>query len=132
MAAIGRRMACAAALAAMAAAWHGCTSPSEASIRIEPEELAFTHIIGTSPCPQLVGRFTIRNIGNQSVPLASLDVSGPLTASPTQGDIPPGGSIEITVFFNCTLRSDFIGSVGVDVGEGASTARTVTVRGTVR
>jgi hypothetical protein len=117
---------------AVAAGAAGCGTPSQASIRIDPQTLAFTHIIGTSPCPQVVGRFTVRNTGSENVLVSGLNVSGPLTASPTRGDIPPNGSLEITVFFDCSRRTDFVGSVQVDVGDGTSLTAAVTVQGTVR
>ena len=40
----------------------------ELSISAEPTFLEFRHVVGQSPCPQLVGRITLRNRGTTPIP----------------------------------------------------------------
>ena len=83
----------------------------ELAISIDRTFLEFTHVVGQSPCPQLVGRITIRNTGRSPF---TTDVrargSVPLAFSPDQ-TIPPGGSAVIDIFFTCASQQSFIVTV---------------------
>jgi hypothetical protein len=85
----------------------------ELSIAISPGFLEFRHVVGQSPCPQLVGRQTIRNTGRSPF---TTDVrprgAVPLSFSPaTPQTIQPGGSVTIDVFFTCTSQNSFLVTV---------------------
>jgi hypothetical protein len=83
----------------------------ELSISIDRTLLEFRHVVGQSPCPQLVGRITIRNTGRSPF-TTDIRTRGPapLTFSPDQ-TIPPGGTAVIEVFFTCSSQQSFLVTV---------------------
>lgn len=84
----------------------------ELSIAISPGFLEFTHVVGQSPCPQLVGRQTIRNTGLSPF---TTDVRArgtvPLSFSPATQTVQPGSSVTLEVFFTCTSQNSFLVTV---------------------
>lgn len=83
----------------------------ELNIQISQTFFAFEHTVGQSPCPQLVGRLTVRNTGTSPF---TTDVKArgtvPLTFSPNR-TVGPGESVIIDIFFNCTSQQSFIVTV---------------------
>jgi Bacterial Ig-like domain (group 2) len=100
-----------------------CAAESEFSIDVSALPSEFTHVVGTTPCPTVIGTFVIRNNS------ATLDLSwtsttaaplglrfGEGTASTTQtGTVPAGGSTTVTVIFDCSQSTSFNGSVTISV-----------------
>jgi Big-like domain-containing protein len=100
-----------------------CAAESEISIDVSALPSEFTHVVGTTPCPTVIGTFVIRNNS------ATLDMSwtsttaaplgmriGEGTASTTQtGTVPAGGSTTVTVIFDCSQTTSFDGSVNISV-----------------
>jgi hypothetical protein len=84
----------------------------ELSIVISQTFFEFTHVVGQSPCPQLVGRLTIRNMGTSPF---TTDVrprgTVPLAFSATNVTVQPGGSVTIDIFFTCASQNSFIVTV---------------------
>ena len=101
-----------------------------------PERLEFTHVIGESPCVQLVGMVTIRNTAQNRV-VATVSVFPPLLLRGI-GDLVREGSVGIEanqsrqfeVFFDCTQRKDFEGSVRIS--DGTARVAVIPVVGHVR
>lgn len=83
----------------------------ELSISLDRTFLEFRHVVGQSPCPQLVGRITIRNNGRSPF-TTDIRTRGPapLTFSPDQ-TIQPGGTAVIEVFFTCSSQQSFLVTV---------------------
>ena len=83
----------------------------ELNIQISQTFFEFTHTVGQSPCPQLVGRLTVRNTGTSPF---TTDVKArgtvPLTFSPNR-TVGPGESVIIDIFFNCTSQQNFLVTV---------------------
>lgn len=83
----------------------------ELNIQISQTFFEFTHVVGTSPCPQLVGRLTIRNTGTSPF---TTDIrargTAPLTFSPDR-TVGPGESVIIDIFFNCSSQQSFLVTV---------------------
>ena len=84
----------------------------ELAIEIDPRFMEFRHVIGQSPCPQLIGRLTIRNRGTSpfTTDIRARSASAPLTFGPDQ-TVQPGTSVTIDVFFNCNSQSSFLTTV---------------------
>jgi hypothetical protein len=101
-------------------------------VSASPGSLEFTHLIGESPCRQLVGTVTIRNTGQARV-TAVVSVSPPL-ALPGLGipDISLEGnqSRKVEVYFDCGTRADFVRVLKVSVG--TNVAAQIPVSGHVR
>jgi hypothetical protein len=80
----------------------------ELAVRVEPDRIDFTHVVGQSPCPQLIGRVTIRNAGNSRFTTTLRAPAGvPLSFGPDQ-TVQPGQSVTIDVFFTCGSQTSFI------------------------
>jgi hypothetical protein len=79
----------------------------EVAVEVEPQELSFTHTVGETPCPQLVGRLTIRNRGTSPFTTNVRLLEGaPISFGPDQ-TVLPGQSVTIDVFFTCTGQQGF-------------------------
>jgi hypothetical protein len=112
-------------------------TPEELAVRIDPESIDFTHRVGQSPCPQLIGRVTIRNAGTSAFTTALRpELDGvPLSFGPNQ-TVQPGQSVTIDVFFTCASQNSFIAFVDTlprQQGGGSSNALNtkLVVRGTI-
>ena len=83
----------------------------ELNIAISQTFFEFEHVVGQSPCPQLVGRLTIRNLGTSPF-TTDIKARGtvPLTFSPNV-TVQPGGSAIIDIFFTCASQQNFIVTV---------------------
>jgi hypothetical protein len=84
----------------------------ELSISISQTFFEFRHVVGQSPCPQLVGRLTIRNLGTSpfTTDVRARDARAPLSFSPDQA-VQPGSSVIIDIFFNCNSQQNFLVTV---------------------
>jgi hypothetical protein len=107
----------------------------EVAVEVEPQELSFTHTVGESPCPQLVGRLTIRNRGTSPFTTdVRLLAGAPLSFGPDQ-TVLPGQSVTVDVFFTCTGQTDFSVTGTVlrpqDGSDDNATNSRFTVRGTI-
>jgi len=117
-------------LIAWTSTWRPSGNPSSGSV------FEFTHIIGESPCVQLVGMVTIRNVAQNRV-AATVSVTAPLLLRGI-GDLVREGSVGIEanqirqfeVFFDCTQRKDFEGSVRIS--DGTARVAVIPVVGHVR
>ena len=83
----------------------------ELSIVISQTFFEFTHVVGQSPCPQLVGRLTIANMGTSPF-TTDIKARGtvPLAFSPNV-TVQPGGRATIDIFFTCASQQNFIVTV---------------------
>lgn len=109
----------------------GVNCPAAVMIEVGPAEMAVTHVIGSSPCPQLVGTFTVRNIGTAPVNLQLALGSTALNVSPGGAtDVAPGALVTFQVLFNCSTQSSFSSQVDViatPAGSGGTGGVTVPV-----
>jgi Big-like domain-containing protein len=87
---------------------------------------AFTHEVGVTPCPTVIGVITITN-NTASDAEYSLSTSAPLgfegTGTTAGGTIPAMSSVQITVIFDCSQTTSFTGTVSVSVthSDGSAT-----------
>jgi hypothetical protein len=103
---------------------HIPTSPAgEAKLSATPERLEFTHLVGKTGCPQVIGKVTVRNTGTAQG-TATISVQRPLALPGNNGQLVPstsvpvnaGQSIDVTVLFDCDTKSRFETSVVVQDG----------------
>jgi hypothetical protein len=84
----------------------------ELNISAEPTFLEFRHVVGQSPCPQLVGRITLRNRGTSPVTTdVRVRLTAPLSFTASSPTVQPGGTVTIDVFFTCTSQQSFLVTV---------------------
>jgi len=115
----------------------GCTGgipTSEGlSVRVEPSEITFTHVVGQSPCPQLIGRVKVTNTSRTrtTTDFRSLSPAAPLAFGAGRATtLEPGESVTVDIFFTCAGRTSFVTTVDV-IGENGSGFSQFTVRGTI-
>jgi hypothetical protein len=109
-------------------------TPEELALRLEPESIDFTHTVGRSPCPQLIGRVTIRNAGTTAFTTAlhPEQAGVPLSFGPNQ-TVQPGQSVTIDVFFTCASQSSFIAFVDtLPAGQGGGSSNALDTKFVVR
>jgi hypothetical protein len=79
----------------------------ELAISIDPHYFEFTHVVGQSPCPQLIGRVTIRNNGTSPF-TTDIRARNPVPLSfGFDQTVQPGGTATIEVFFTCASQQSF-------------------------
>lgn len=121
------------------AAGHQCRNWD---IDISSLPTTFTHTVGVTACPTLIGSFTITNTSasaglqysvSTTAPLG-LRIKGSSTSATTQeGTVPAGSSVTIEVIFDCSQTTSFTRDVSISVSSPAgSEGKTVTITGTVK
>jgi hypothetical protein len=98
-------------------------------VQASPGVLSFEHVIGRSPCPQLVGDFLVTNTTTSQKTVTFRVSAGAPLLVPTGTALAGGGAQNVPVIFNCTRTTSFEAIVSVEV-DGVQ-QRTVTIRGTV-
>lgn len=92
----------------------------------------FTHIVGTTGCPQPIGTITITNNSSSQSLTWSASSASQLTVSPSSGGLEPNQSVLLSVSFNCSQSTGFSGSVSVTVTQaGVTSTQTYTITGNV-
>lgn len=96
------------------------------AIEIDPRFFEFRHVVGQSPCPQLIGRLTIRNRGTSpfTTDLRARDERAPLAFGPDR-TVQPGQSVVIEIFFTCTSQTSFLTTVDTFVSAAISNQSTL-------
>jgi len=80
---------------------------------VSPNDATATHIIGTSPCPdlgspgQLITTITIRNLGKNPIDLFANEVHPALDIVASTNIIEPGQTATVLVYFNCNQQESF-------------------------
>jgi hypothetical protein len=103
--------------------WDVSTSPTPVFQREDPglvvtEQLTFEHAIGRSPCPQMIGRITIRRVGGDpSARVRILSRHVGLEVPVDEVSVELGAEVTVDVFFNCNQRESFEGLVHVVEGD---------------
>ena len=101
---------------------------------VDPTSLPseFTHIVGTTGCPQPIGQITITNNSSSQSLTWSASSATQLTVSPSSGGLEPNQSVVLSVSFNCSQATSFSGSISVTVTQaGVTSTQTFTVTGNV-
>jgi hypothetical protein len=107
--------------------------PSTDLITVSPGTISFTHVIGSSPCPQSIGGFDIRNATGQPVTVDVRVGNGAIVLGSAGGTIPGGNALGIELRFNCATQQSFETDVTVTATSGSTTqTRTVRVRATIQ
>jgi hypothetical protein len=113
-------------------AW--CLAGEESFVSIPEENVSFLHIVGSSPCPQTAGTFQIQNTGSGSVTFNVSSSNSAIDVAPAGGSLPPGGSITVTVLFNCSTQTSFNASIDVtasDITGGGEDSASIPVQATI-
>jgi hypothetical protein len=117
-------------------------TPSEtafqAALAIEMDDMEFTHVVGTSDCPQPIGTVIIHNATDtEATVTTALSGNGTnmVMVDPTTTTVPAGGQVTIDVAFDCNGwggEDGFVVNLQVDVTNGMKTnSRTATITGTI-
>ena len=101
-------------------------------IDVTPTTVPFTHSVGVTACPQKIGTLKISNVTGGALTV-TLAVSNPaLVLDATSVTVPPNGSVDVGVSFNCSVQSSFSAAITVTASNGAATdVKTVTVQANV-
>ena len=93
----------------------------------------FTHQVGLTPCPQIIGTITITNNSSSESLSWTITAPGPLgTSGSTTGTLQLGAPMTITVIFDCSQASSFTETLQlVVVQAGTTTERSYTISGSV-
>lgn len=84
-------------------------------------ELDDEHVIGGSPCPQLLGTVTVSNESEKAATATlALATEDPLAIDlPTAtAEVPPGESVDLTVEFNCMAIDDIDTTLELSLATG--------------
>lgn len=101
-------------------------------LSLSTSEFTFAHTVGSSPCPQAIGSFTITNNGTAAGNYLITPSGATVQTSESIVILNPGESREISVQFTCSQSTSFITNIEVDgAGPGGPVVEQVTVRGTV-
>lgn len=100
-------------------------------IQISSTTLSFTHTVGTTDCPQVIGTVQVTNTSSGSVQV-NLTGHSALSVDASSFTLAAGASRTITVSFNCSTQTSFNGTMTVTAtGAGTSDAKSVQVAGTI-
>lgn len=103
------------------------TAPDSNFFAVSPSSLSFGHLVGTTPCPQTVGSFSIINNGSQTMQVTIAAGNAALTLNRTSFEIHSGGALDVLVTFNCGTQNGFTTNVTV-TGTIGTTSETSTVQ----
>jgi len=92
----------------------GTSAPPNVSMALSPEALSAEHAVGSSPCPQDVGTFTITNDGDVTITWGAAAQNGSLDIDIRDGTLEPGESVTVTLVFNCGTQDSFSSTVLVE------------------
>ena len=111
-----------------------CLGTEESFISIPEDSVSFLHVVGSTPCPQVAGTFQVQNTGSSQITFTASSSNSAIDVIPANGSIPPGGSITLTVQFNCGTQSSFNSTVDVsafDLGGGGEDTASIPVQATI-
>jgi len=93
----------------------------------------FSHTVGTTSCPQAIGTITLTNNSSSQSLTWTTSTAPPLAvAGSTSGSLEPGGSVTITVSFDCSQSTSFTETLQLSVTQaGTTTPQSFTIAGTV-
>lgn len=99
---------------------------------VDPVTLAFTHTVGSSPCPQAVGNIVVTNTSTAEAEM-SVTVHPALSADIVNFTLAAAASRTVAISFNCSTQTSFTGSVTfrTPASPGIVLARVVRVTGTI-
>ena len=78
-----------------------------AKTKIDGNEISFEHIVGSSPCPQLIATITLANIEGFGTIDFEVSIGRPLSATPTSGQFTHEEDAVIQIFFDCSQQTSF-------------------------
>ena len=108
-----------------------CNAPPP--FKIDVDSFRHRHVIGESPCPDLVGEVTIANPAAAQVVVEIASSHPGLAVSRDSASIRPGESVTLRLFFNCSVRESFTARVTLTStdAQGNTHVETVDVEVTV-
>lgn len=93
-----------------------------------PASITATHTIGTSPCPQTLGTFTVSNTGSSSITVTIPAVTD-LSFDKTSFSVAAGTSTTVTIRFTCDNVPPLTKTVTITAtGGGATSSKTIAVQ----
>ena len=102
-------------------------------ITIGGGNVRFEHAVGSSPCPQEAGSFTVRNVSRLPATVQASPRHRAIEVRPVAFTLEPGATETVTVYFNCAVRSSFQTTINVNARNAAGEdSRPVRVDATVQ
>ena len=100
-------------------------------IQISTGSLTFTHVVGTTTCPQTVGTVVVTNVSGEAVQVTTTGHTA-LALDPSSFTLAAGASRTVTVRFNCATQQSFVVTVTFRGSAGSQAQnRTLQVTGTI-
>ena len=101
-------------------------------IDVTPTTTPFTHVVGTTLCPQNIGTIRVTNLTAAAVSVTLTPSSPALTLDRTTASVPANGFVDVVVFFNCSVQTGFSATVSIVASNGTTTdTKTVRVDATI-
>jgi hypothetical protein len=95
-------------------------------IRLSETRLVYEHEVGRSPCPDIVGEFTVTNFSDEPVVVEAVSGNPALRVLVTSLRLEPGQSLSVRVLFDCSTRTSFEADVTVRASTDGGPSRSQT------
>jgi hypothetical protein len=95
-------------------------------VRLSETRLVYEHEVGRSPCPDVVGEFTVTNISDEPVVVEAGSGNPALRVLVTGPRLEPGQSLSVSVLFDCSTRTSFEADVTVRASSDGGSNRSQT------
>jgi hypothetical protein len=95
-------------------------------IRLSETRLAYEHEVGRSPCPDIVGEFTVTNTSDEPVVVEAVSGNSALRVLVNGLRLEPGQSLSVRVLFDCSRRTSFEADVTVRASTDGGSSRSQT------
>jgi hypothetical protein len=109
------------------------TPPPTVLIQVSGGPFSFTHIVGTTSCPQRVGVVRVNNVGGVVIQMTAAPGSTAIRLDPNDFTLSAGGNRDVAVDFNCSTTLPFLANLNFTARSGSVTdTKTLQVIGQVR
>jgi hypothetical protein len=102
-----------------------CVAPE--LITLDTDTISHRHVVGTSPCPDLVGEVALTNASNVEVTVEVASDNPALVGSPDRISLAPGEVATLRLLFNCSVRSGFTAQLTLTTRDAAGRTQVETL-----
>ena len=101
-------------------------------IDVTPTAVPFTHSVGVTACPQKIGTIKVSNVTGSALTVTLAATNPALALDATSVSVPPNGSVDVGVGFNCSVQTSFSAAITITASNGTATdVKTVTVQANI-
>ena len=97
----------------------GTEPPQDGLMAVSPGTVRFVHDVGSSPCPQAVGEFDVRNAHGARIFVAIRSNDGAIEVAPAEFVLELGETRTVRVAFNCRRQNSFNTNIRLDANNGS-------------